>query len=282
MKKKILSTYANRFSSKNKRKFREAIVLELEEMGYQVTIDKKFFATNIYFGNIDSEYILTAHYDTATNMAVIYPFLKYFGIRLANLVLPIFLILLMTAFGIIGNLIMLIFGLTLFIALLIPNRYNFNDNTSGVITLLEHAERNKGSNNFYYALLDNEEKGLFGAKSLQKYLKKQGNFSNKCNINVDCVGVGDKFAICSAKESAYLERCFQQSQTVTDSLRLKSLLFASDHLVFGERGIMITKLNKAKLTNDYYIDNIHTNNDRYIINDNIDTTIKIIDSITSK
>ncbi|WOO86954.1 M28 family peptidase [Mollicutes bacterium LVI A0039] len=286
MKEKIFTEHANRFSSKRKQNFRTALISELEAHGYEVTIHKSIRGNNIYFGNIDSKYILTAHYDTATNMTVVYPFIKYFGNRIGQVVLLLVLLGILPIFTNLldpwlASMIFLVAALTLLIGLLIPNKYNYNDNTSGVLTLLEHAIRHKDNPNFFYALTDNEEKGLFGAYALKSYLNKRGKFQGKYNINVDCVGIGDTFALCCGKKSKYLNRSVTKCNEHTPVLSFATSLFTSDHVVFGEKGIMISKLNRAKFAKDYYIPNLHTNKDKEFDWNNIDQALKIIDKITT-
>lgn len=282
MRQLLFTKYANRFSPWKKKAFRTALITELEQLGYTVVIDKKLLSTNLYFGNIDSDYILTAHYDTATNMAVLYPFMKYFGARYGQIValLPILLVAIFLPqfyFGFVMS-----YGLILLIGLLVPNRYNFNDNSSGVLTVLEHAIENKDNPNFFYALTDNEEKGLFGAKALRTYLKKNNRLGIIKNINIDCVGVGNKFAITSINDNAYLQECVDRCSNLVPIQKISSKLLASDHIAFGKNGIMITKLSDSKYLGDVYIPNLHTNRDRYLDQDNIDITLQIIKKITEE
>lgn len=282
MKQQLFTTYANRFSPSRKKAFRNAMVQELESYGYEVTIHKTIFGTNLYFGNIDAPYILTAHYDTATNMAVVYPFIKIFGARLGQVAFFIPLLIL----GIIApNLYFTVFPILLlivFIGLLIPNKHNFNDNSSGVLTILRHAEEHRESNNFFYAFTDNEEKGLFGAKVLRSYLKEHGRIGKILNINIDCVGVGDFFAVTSSMNSKYLDYAHNKCSAYRDLLKIKSKLLSSDHLLFGNKGVMITKVCKASLTKDVYLPNLHTNKDNQIEECNIHETLILIKQITGE
>lgn len=276
MQKKIFNEHANRFSPKRKRMFRADLITYLEQLGYTVVVDKKWLGTNIYFGNFNAEYGLTAHYDTATNMRVLYPAMRLFGARYGQFVilLPFFVLM---KFPIPFLIVSSIFLIVVFIGLLIPNKYNYNDNSSGVLTILEHAKANAGQDNVFYALTDNEEKGLFGAKMLRTYLKK--NSYTKKIINIDCVGIGDYFLLCSVKDSSYFQSTYQQLQTSFEIKPMVSKLLASDHVLFGKDGVMITAVCDSKYLNDVYIKNLHSNLDRELDQLNIKTTLQMIDTI---
>lgn len=282
MQQQLFTTYANRFSPSRKKAFRDAMVTELESYGYKVTIHKTIFGSNIYFGNINAPYILTAHYDTATNMAAVYPFMKLFGARIGQVAffIPLILIAIINP-----NLYFSLFPIViiiLLVGLLIPNKYNFNDNSSGVLTLLKHAELHQGTDNFFYAFTDNEEKGLFGAKALRSYLNEHGRIGKILNINVDCVGVGDFFAITSSMNSKYLEYAHSKCSEYRDLMKINSKLLSSDHFLFGNKGVMITKVCRAKFSRDVYLPNLHTNKDNLIEDSNINEALILIKQITGE
>lgn len=278
----IFTKYANRFSSKRKQQFRTAAIQEIRSYGHEVTIDKSLFATNIYFGDIEARYMLTAHYDTATNMALVYPFIKYFGARVGQFAILLPILIYANLFPESYFLLLPFLLLVLGIPLLIPNKYNYNDNTSGVLTILEHAKQNQDNPHFFYALTDNEEKGLFGAKALRKFLKKNQRIGKILNINVDCVGCGDYFAITSSMNSKYFDYAHNRCLEYRDIKKIKSKLLSSDHILFGNKGIMLTKVNDAKLTPDVYIPNLHTNRDQDFNHANIAETLNFINKITGE
>lgn len=282
MKQQLFTTHANRFHPARKRAFRAAMIEQLESYGYAVTVHKSIYGTNLYFGNVEGQYVLTAHYDTATNMAIVYPFIRYFGARLGQLVFAAIFILIPI---VIPNLTLIVYpllALGLLIGLLIPNKYNYNDNSSGVLTILEHAEAHLDSDQFFYALTDNEEKGLFGAKALRTYLKQHNRIGKILNINIDCVGTGDIFAITSTINSKYFDYAHEHCSEYRDLLKIKSKLLSSDHLLFGNKGVMITKVSRAKFTKDVYIPNLHTNRDKIIEHSNINKTLMLIKKITGE
>ena len=71
------------------------------------------------------------------------------------------------------------------------NTHTANDNTSGVITIIEAACNmpEEFRDRVCFILFDNEEKGLLGSKALAK--KYKNIKQNKLVINFDCVSDGD-------------------------------------------------------------------------------------------
>ncbi len=259
MEKLLLEKHRKRFFAYQKKKFRNDLKRELEVQGLEVEFDSGFLATNILIGNKKANNVLIAHYDTATNMAILYPFIKLFGLFYANIIISLFLLLLLFTGH--YNLIML-FSLFLFLGLLIPNRYNFNDNSSGVISVLEFAIANKDNDDFLYVLTDNEEKGLIGALRLRKYLTKNNLLGGKKFLNIDCVATGEQIIVAAGSKNSYADEVYAK-MTNNAKLKLKvSKSISSDHLVFKNQGAMLTRVDKALLTNDIYIKHIHTNKDR--------------------
>ena len=92
------------------------------------------------------------------------------------------------------------------LTILIPNRKNFDDNTSGVIALLLLAKKCKESeiNNVKFIFVDNEELGLIGSRAHRKYLEKENLIlPNSKIISLDCVGVGKLPLIIRNSKSKY-------------------------------------------------------------------------------
>ena len=71
------------------------------------------------------------------------------------------------------------------------NSSNVNDNTSGVVTLLEIARSipELHRKNVCFVLFDLEEAGLIGSASYKKKHKRE--IPNQLVLNLDCVGEGD-------------------------------------------------------------------------------------------
>ena len=129
---------------------------------------------NIVIGDINnSKYVFTAHYDTPPTMWVIPNFLtpkNPLVFILFQLVITAVMLGISGVFGFLGTLIGLHFVVGLYVGLILcliqmmfgyPNKNNYNDNTSGVITLIElylsmTLEERKRC---VFVFFDNEEKG---------------------------------------------------------------------------------------------------------------------------
>lgn len=212
----ILRLFPIRKSKKQKQAFRNGIQSYLQTIGYDCVIEKgKMGARNIVIGNPETaKYLITAHYDTPATMI------------LPNLVTPcnltVYLLYQIVIVGLflgiavgIGALAslavddanfaarvgMLAYWILLLVIMVGPaNKNNFNDNTSGVITVLETAkstppdERSK----VCFVLFDLEEVGLIGSSFYQKAHKKQT--SDQVVINLDCVGDGNEIVMFPTKK----------------------------------------------------------------------------------
>ena len=145
---KILETQ-RRFFRKEKNKFLDAVEEKLTEYGYK--FERKKFGKIIKSVNLETqstqpEFIFIAHYDTGTIVPLWISWLiKIFGVNnqlpiiiqvafLTNLLPPL------SELHIFFNIVYWIIFISL-LTILIPNRKNFDDNTSGVIALLLLAKK---------------------------------------------------------------------------------------------------------------------------------------------
>lgn len=207
--KKILSEMQVRKSRKQKAAFRAWLCGELEAADYAPKVEEGFAARNVVAGDPDRAQVLfTAHYDTQAVLPVpnfITPrnFLFYLLYQLL-IVLPLFLLV-----GVVSGCVfafapeavawwlgplssIVICGFFMWWIIDGPaNRHTANDNTSGVLTLVETAlalppeQRDK----VCFVFFDNEEKGMLGSASFAK--KHKNAKKNTPVINFDCVGDGD-------------------------------------------------------------------------------------------
>ncbi len=276
MKKLLLEKHPRRFYRRQKERFKLDLTKELRKHGYEVKEQKSLLGKNIMFGNENAPKVLMAHYDTATNMGLLYPFIKLLGLYYANVAI----IIVMLWWLVVGyaNLILIFTGI-MFVGLLIPNRYNYNDNSSGVIALLIHAINNQDNSDYLYILTDNEEKGLFGAIALKRYLKKNKLLANKQFINIDCVAHGDELVIASSTNSSFINIVHKKLTGKYQYTTKIGKIISSDHLVFGKQAIMITRVNRALIKKDMYIEHIHTNRDKYFNDSLVENAYNIIDEI---
>lgn len=207
----VLTAFPVRKSKKQKQAFRDAVQSYLKTIGYDSVIEKgSVGAKNIIIGNPDSaQYLVTAHYDTPARMPFpnlitpcsFWPFLGY-QLVITVLIFGVAMIpsLILTSVGLDAEVTIRLWVLCLYGVLVLmlvgpANKSNANDNTSGVVTVLETAksmpemERNK----VCFILFDLEEAGLIGSSSYQKLHKKQT--SGQVILNLDCVGDGNEIVM---------------------------------------------------------------------------------------
>lgn len=203
----VVKNYPVRKSKKQKQAFRADVAQWLQNLGYPVCEEEgSFHSCNLVIGDPQrARYLVTAHYDTCARL----PF--------PNLITPcnfwtfllyqifIFLMLMLPALavgGLVGYLLHSFdIGYFLFVVLLWAdivlmligpaNSSNVNDNTSGVVTLLEIARSipELHRKNVCFVLFDLEEAGLIGSASYKKKHKRE--IPNQLVLNLDCVGEGD-------------------------------------------------------------------------------------------
>ena len=204
----VLKLFPVRKSGKQKQSFRAWVQAYLEELGYPVSIEAgSFHSKNVVAGDPErAKYLVTAHYDTCARMYV--PNLITPCNLLTFLLYQIFICLLLivptlAAGWLVGYLADSFFaGYILWMVLLWSgialmmigpaNPSNANDNTSGVVTLLEIAKSlpEKDRKNVCFVLFDLEEAGLIGSASHRKAHKKASD--SQMVLNLDCVGDGNE------------------------------------------------------------------------------------------
>lgn len=205
--KEVLEKYQVRKSSREKREFRAWLRAELEKAGWQTAEEGSFFSGhNVIAGDPDKARVFfTAHYDTQA----VLPFPNFITPRsmgwylLYNVVVLLGIYILAALAGGIAQFLPLPefirSGILMWMCIFLvwwqffgkANRHTANDNTSGVLTLLETAlalpaeDRDKVCLVFF----DNEERGMLGSSnfaSRRKQVKEQGLI-----LNFDCVSDGD-------------------------------------------------------------------------------------------
>ena len=212
----VLRFFPIRKSKSQKQAFRDAVQSYLKTLGYESTIEKGSFGTrNIVVGNPETaKYLVTAHYDTPAalpfpNLITPCNFLPFLGYQILLTVL-IFAVALLPGFvlvriGIAAEAASRIWLLSLYaiLALMLigpANKSNANDNTSGVVTVLEIAKSLPESyrDQVCFILFDLEEAGLIGSASYQKAHKN--HTANQLVLNMDCVGDGNEIVMFPTKK----------------------------------------------------------------------------------
>jgi len=156
------------------------------------------------------------------------------------------------------------------------NRHTANDNTSGVLTLVETALAlpPEHRDRVCFVFFDNEEKGMLGSAAFTKRHKKAKK--ETLNINFDCVSDGDFIQFfpgwaMKEKDPAMLDRieaAFQgRGEKVVEVVRGFGF-YPSDNKAF-RKGVGVCAL-KRKKSLGYYMDRIHTNKDTVLEEENIE------------
>ncbi len=278
--KEILWRYIVRKNRKQKTEFINRTKEILEEQGYSVRVEQGGLARsrNIVVGDIEkARVIYTAHYDTCAVMPIpnfVTPnnllFYIIYQLMLAAIILG--------SGSLIGRLVSLstneLFGsiVGMLLALLccyqimagIANPNTYNDNTSGVITLIEIAmslpaeERSKAA----FVFFDNEELGLLGSSMF--YKKHRKNVRDTVVVNFDCVSDGDYILAIANKrmiKDTALYELMKASLTSdqnkkVDYLSASRSFYPSDQIVF-KKYFGIAAVRKAPILG-YYLGRIHT------------------------
>ena len=297
----VLEQFPIRKSKQQKQAFRDAIDAYVKTLGYTATIEKKSNAHNIVIGDSsNAKYLITAHYDTPASM----PFPNF--ITPCNL--PMYLL---YQFLVVGALLLVSCGTAvlvgavtgiyeaglltwyiiyfgfLFLMMFGPaNKNNANDNTSGIVTLLEIAGAlpEEQRNNVCFVLFDLEEAGLVGSAAYRKMHKAETE--QQVVLNLDCVGDGNEIVMFPNKKLKKDTEKMNALAAVCCELDNKKLslhtqgfsVCPSDHKNFP-LGVGIMAFNRKK-TIGLYCDKIHTNKDTVLDENNViflrDTLIRLI------
>lgn len=299
----ILTQFPVRRSRQQKQAFRDAVQEYAEKLGYSVSTESGTFGSrNLVIGDPENtKYLVTAHYDTCARLPfpnLLTPFnpgffvLYQFLIAILTLLPPILLGIL-AVFGVVlfarGDMVQALdYAYIAFMGVYMPlavlnlallyfgpaNRHNSNDNTSGVVTLLEIA-RTMPENRRHmvcFVLFDLEEKGLWGSKSYRKTHKDATD--RQIILNLDCVGDGDHIRMFPTKK-------LKQDRKKLNSLYKACAYVGSKSILLHEKGfginpsdqrhfpygVGICALRKNKLC--YYLGRIHTNKDTVLDETNV-------------
>ena len=287
----ILKVHPIRKTKEQKEAFRADVLALAKEMGYDCRVEaagKK--ANNIIIGDPrTAKYLVTAHYDTPASIGVpnvltpcnLLAFILWQVLLVGGLLvvscIPALSILRLTNMKSLAMLVwyVIYFGI-LFLMLFGPaNKSNVNDNSSGVITVLEIArslQPNQRSK-VCFVLFDLEEGGLVGSKAYRKAHKEETD--NQVILNLDCVGDGDHILFFPTKKAKQNEKLMQSIQHIggwfgKKNLRLISkgfYTYPSDQKNFPV-GIGIAAFNRKKGIG-YYVDKIHTSKDTVLEETNV-------------
>ena len=271
-----------------------------ESLGYSVQLEEgKMGARNIIFGDPEkAKYLITAHYDTPARLLMANYLLP------TNLPVTLLLALPMIAFYWMGGFLVGgclgkghwlagIAGLTVLAGLLLLKRIgpanpnNANDNTSGVVTLLEIARTMPVTlrEKVCFVLFDLEEAGMVGSASYRKAHKAATE--QQIVLNLDCVGDGDEIVFFPTdklrkdpKKLACLYRVIGRYGDKTIDVREKGYAsFPSDQRNFPF-GVGIAAFHRHKWAG-LYLNRIHTPKDTLLEETNVNLLRASLTSLVS-
>jgi len=285
----ILMQFPVRKTKSQKEAFRTAVQSYAEKLDYTVAVEKgSFGCRNLVIGNPETaKYLVTAHYDTPARL----PFpnfltpCHFFGFLLCQLFQWLFVVasamlLTLVAALLLGEAWILpmayisCFG-TVGLMLFGPaNGHNANDNTSGVVTLLEIL-RTMPENQRYkvcFVLFDLEEAGLIGSASYRKQHRKTSD--TQLVLNLDCVGDGDHLMMFPTRQLRKKRKRLTSLYKACGYFGKKSILiretgfsaYPSDQRHFPY-GVGICALHKRKKL--LYLSRIHTKKDTILDETNV-------------
>lgn len=291
----ILEQFPVRKSKAQKQAFRDAVQSYVSKIGYPCEVEQgQFGSRNLVIGDPETaHYLLTAHYDTPARLPFpnsCAPCSKIHRIWMAMpIVLSSYLLGLvsgllsalitqnkmMTFWTVLGTIACAFCVGFLFTRMGPANQNNVNDNSSGVITLLEilrtlpENQRSK----VCFVLFDLEEMGLIGSKSYRKAHKEATE--RQLVLNLDCVGDGDQILMIPTKKlrknqkklTSLYKACGYFGQKSILVCEKKSAVLMSDHMRFPY-AVGIAAFHKHKRFGPYFT-RIHTIEDTVLEESNI-------------
>ena len=280
-----------RKSKKQKQAFRDDVTQYATSLGYEVTVEKGSLGSrNLVIGDPEkAKYLVTAHYDTPASIGIpnfITPsnFFCFIVYQLAIVGL-FFLMAFLVGFGVsfltedqmivFWSAYIAYFGVLLLMMFGPANRRNSNDNTSGVVTVLETARtlpmnlRDK----VCFVLFDLEEAGLVGSSSYRGKHKKATN--DQIVLNLDCVGDGDEIVffptgklLKNETAMAWLSKVYGKLGNKSIAQRKKGFAYYPSDQANFPLGVGICALRRNKWVG-LYMNRIHTAKDTILEETNV-------------
>lgn len=240
----VLSMFPVRKSKRQKQAFRDAVQRYVQNLGYACREEQgSLGCRNLVIGDPEkAKYLVTAHYDTCARMLVpnfitpcnvvvyiLYQIFLVLGLMAVSVAAGVLLGMIWQPVGGIAG--ATVYWLLLALMIFGPaNPNNANDNTSGVVTLLEVA-RTMPENQRHkvcFVLFDLEEAGLIGSASYRKAHLRETN--RQLVLNLDCVGDGDQL------------RMFPTKALRRNRVKLTSLYKACGY--FGKKNLLVQESGK--------------------------------------
>ena len=286
----VLEQFPVRKTKKQKLAFRTAVQSYAESLGYPVSVETGTFgACNLLLGDPEqAKFLVTAHFDTCAGMPIPnfitpcnLPLFLLHQLALTGLFAAVYLcavngFILLFEDHRFSSLLALICVAFLVLWMLIgpANKCNANDNTSGVVTLLEIARTfpENQRHKVCFVLFDLEEAGLIGSAC---YRKKHKEATDKqLVLNLDCVGEGDHLLMFPTNYLKENRKRLTSLYKACGYFGKKSLrvyeesryVYPSDQMHFPY-GVGICALRKHKKL--LYLSRIHTKKDTILEETNV-------------
>lgn len=286
----ILEKYQVRKNKKQKSAFIEF----MQERYPEIKVESGGFLNNrnLVLGDVEkAELVVGAHYDTCAQL----PFPNFITPKNIALYL-LYSLLICIPFFAIGLLCSRLVGLVEFLDGLQftafyfgafgsmgavffgkANKTTVNDNTSGVLTLvqlyeaLSEEERKRAA----FVFFDNEENGLIGSARFAKVHKKE--MKGKLLLNFDCVSDGDHLLMVMQKGAYSLEEKLRAAFLPCEGKEVlvekaSNTLYPSDQANFPV-GVGVAALKKKKGLG-LYLDRIHTSKDTVLMQENLNCLVE--------
>ena len=273
----IAGQYPVRKTKKQKQSFRQDVQSYARQLGYETAEEKgDFGATNVVIGNPAT----ARYFITPKNLpifilcqlavcCVLIPAvaMEWIGFMIEDSHPLLSLVLVIGA-------VVVYFGAMAMLLCGPANPSNANDNTSGVVGVMEIARSLPENlrNQVCFVLFDLEELGLIGSASYKAKHKKE--VRQQLVLNMDCIGDGDEIWFFpggkvrkNEKQMALLGKCEVSLAKKTVSVHRKGFaIYPSDQANFPY-GVGICALNRKK--NILYMSKIHTPKDTTLDETNV-------------
>ena len=288
--KQILERYQVRKTAKQKTEFIEFMQNNIP--GLQVEKGGAFGNRNLVLGDVDkAQIVLTAHYDTCAQL----PFPNFLPPKNIPLYIGYSLMISLPFIGI-GALLAWLVGMAEGLEFLQPlaayvgifgsmfyvmmggpaNKNTVNDNTSGVLTLVQLMETltEEQKQRVAFVFFDHEENGLLGSARFNKVHKSV--MKQKLLINFDCVSDGDHLMLVMQKGAYGLADKLRAAFIPCEGKEVLvekagNTIYPSDQVNFP-MGVGVAALKKKKGIG-LYMDRIHTKKDTVLLQENLDCLV---------
>lgn len=287
----ILEKYQVRKNKKQKTAFIEFLQERYPEL--KVESGGLIYNRNLVLGDVETaELVVGAHYDTCAQL----PFPNFLPPK--NIVLYIgYSLLICIPFFAVGALCAWLVsladaldgleGLAMYVGTLgslfgvmmggPASKHTVNDNTSGVLTLVQlyEALSEEERKRVAFVFFDNEENGLIGSARFAKVHKK--DMKGKLLLNFDCVSDGDHLLFVMQKGAYKLADQLRAAFLPCEGKEVlvekaSNTLYPSDQANFPV-GVGVAAMKKKKGIG-LYIDRIHTKKDTVLMQENLDCLVE--------